>query len=86
MLHILPERIYQRGKRRIYYQASPPEAGKDVTVSLASPNMKKTIVTLMEFGHGLYYFDFDFVDLGDYIGTFFENGEVMGSGIFRIAL
>lgn len=86
MLSILPERIFKRGKRRIYYQASQYKTGEEIIVIFTTPNMQESSIILKEFGYGLYYFDFDFKQIGDHIGIFFENEEVVGSSIFRIAL
>jgi len=83
---LLPERIYRRSWRRVYYQTVGLKTEICVKVRIVDSSMKEFFVNLKEFGYGLYYFDFDFSSLGDYVGTFFEDEKPIGSAVFRIAL
>lgn len=88
MLNIeeISQHIYQRGLRRLYYRSKKLKTGKEVSVIIYSPELDYSTYMFTELGYGVYYCDYDFCDLGNYVVIYFENGVQTGIGIYRISL
>jgi len=81
--------IYPLGKNRIFYRPQGFIVGLLLTVDMINPRLKldnqnsnNDKLELIEFGDGLYYFDYLFSLEGTYIGTFYENGVKKTSQAF----
>lgn len=81
--------IYPLGKNRIFYRPQGFVEGLIVTVDMIDPRLKLNnqndnddMIMLIEFGEGLYYFDYSFSLEGTYIGIFYENGKKRTSQAF----
>ena len=87
MIVDFPNRVVPKGTRRFFYTSKNYIEGVVVKVILVTPNLKELApIILTEFGHGLYYFEYKFEMIGNYIGMFFENDEHVGEAIFQISL
>jgi hypothetical protein len=87
MLLQIPNQVFPQGFKRLFYQSAKLVEGKEVTVLLRKPNLTCVpTATLSELGNGLYCLKYNFDEIGDYVGTFFEDGEPTGSAIFRVSL
>lgn len=75
---------YKRGTNRIFYQ--PPDfAAAVVTAYFYTPKLVQTnVYTFTQLEPGLYYLDFKFEDIGDYIGVFYENGIKKHTRVFKV--
>jgi len=87
MMTNISEFIYQRGIQRIFYSTKNSVAGKIVTMKSYCPLLNcLPIDTFTEIGDGLYYLDFNFEKIGNYIATLYENGVVIGTIVYRCKL
>lgn len=77
--------LYTTGINRIVYRAESFVAGKVVTAHFWSPTLvKSALQTFTEVELGLYYLDYNFANMGTYLGLFYENGVAKASGVFRV--
>jgi len=78
---------YTKGVNRIWYRASAFASDKNVKVRLRKPNgVLLEYVSIPESeDEGIYYLDFDFNELGQWLGIFYENEEKMTSSVFHIS-
>lgn len=81
--------IYPLGKNTIFYRPQGFTEGLTVTVDMVDPDLENhngIILTELEktseFDGGLYYFEYNFIKEGTYIGIFYEEGEKVTSQAF----
>lgn len=87
MITEFPNSVTIKGTRRFFYTSNNYIEGIIVKLILITPNLKELLpITLTEFKYGLYYFEYEFKMIGNYVGIFFENDEHVGETIFRISL
>jgi hypothetical protein len=75
---------YKRGPNRIFYQ---PTAFQDidVTIYFYNPALEKTdIYNFTKLEEGLYYLDYDFEEIGEYVGIIFESGVKKKTSVFKV--
>jgi len=77
---------YIKGVNKIWYRASGFASGKDVKVKFRKPNgVLLDYVSIPEtIDEGIYNSDFDFNELGQWLGVFYEDGKKVTSSIFNI--
>ena len=76
---------YLVGTNRIVYRSTNFGEGLDIFVDLYCPDgLRKPSIPLIEIGEGLYYFRYNFSDVGIYTGIFYEDGVKKISQNFRI--
>ena len=76
---------YPLGVNNIVYKAKEFQAGLTVTIKLRDPDVELVAsLTLTELGDGVYFFPFDFEEIGIYCGVFFEDGVPTQFAAFRI--
>ncbi|MHA1883070.1 MAG: hypothetical protein ACTSUO_08500 [Candidatus Thorarchaeota archaeon] len=76
---------YSFGSNRIFYRSASFKEGLQVSVDLLSPNLiVHKGISLVEVGSGIYYFDYDFLQEGVWVGIFYENGVKKTSQNFLI--
>ena len=71
--------IYNNEVIRLWYQAAGFGSGKAVTVVMRHPNgTLDSQISLIESDiTGAYYFDFDFNELGQWLGVFYEDSMLV---------
>jgi len=76
---------YLLGGNRIIYKSMNFQEGLEVFVDLYRPDFTRELsIILTELGDGLYYFEYNFSQVGVYTGIFYENGEKKISQNFKI--
>ena len=76
---------YLIGTNRIVYRSTNFDVDLHVFVDLYRPNgLRVPSIILTEMGEGLYFFRYDFFDMGVYTGIFYEDGYKKTSQNFRI--
>lgn len=76
---------YFVGSNRIIYKSTAFKEGLAIFVDLLRPDMsREPSIVLTEIGDGLYYFEYNFLEVGVYTGIFYENGVKKISQNFRI--
>lgn len=77
---------YIKGVNKIWYRASGFAGGKNVKMRLLKPDgMHLEAVSIPESEDaGMYSVDFDFNELGQWLGIFYEDEKKMSSSVFNI--
>jgi len=80
----MPE-VFKLGVERLIYKSRNFLAGKNVTSRIWNPSLEQSsLLSLTEIGQGVYYLDFNFTSKGTYFGVFYEEGEAVSFGIWRV--
>lgn len=78
---------YPLGQNRLIYKAPGFTTGISISVIMWSPStVKSASLPLTELEEGFYYFDFNFSEVGPWIGLFYENGAKVLSHVFRVGV
>jgi len=77
---------YKRGTNRLFYQPSNFHDAV-ITAYFYTPKLVKTeTYTFTKIEDGLYYLDYKFDDIGEYLGVFFEDDIKTASLVFKVEL
>lgn len=77
---------YSIGVNRIFYRSTGFKSGIDVTCDLFFPNLSCINgILLNELRDGIYFFDYNFNQIGFYLGVFLENNVKKESRSFQIS-
>lgn len=77
---------YKRGVNRLFYQPSSFHSAV-VEAYFYTPKLVKTETYIFtELENGLYYLDYKFEDIGEYLGIFFEDSIKIASKVFKVEL
>lgn len=74
------------GVNRVWYRAAKFSTDIDVTVRFRKPDdtLVEPISVPESEDEGVYYLDYDFNELGQWLGVFFEGGLKTSSSVFHI--
>ena len=77
---------YIKGVNKIWYRASGFASGKDIKVRLRRPNgvLLEDVSIPESIDEGIYNTDFDFDELGQWLGVFYEDTVKKTSSVFNI--
>ena len=78
--------VFSTGVNRVWYRAAEFATDVDITVKFRKPD--GTLVGLVSVPEseddGVYYLDYDFNELGQWLGVFFEGDLKTSSSVFHI--
>jgi len=76
--------VYRLGKNRIYYQTGD-FSSKIITCKFIFPDGEEGPIQSFEsIAAGIYYLDYEFEVLGDYLGIFYENSALKATRTFKV--
>ena len=76
---------YIVGNNRLWYKSKAFKEGLFVTVDFTSPSLQEWgDLAFTEKSNGLYYLEFRFDEVGDWIATVYENGEKVFCQVYNV--
>ena len=77
---------FHTGMNRVWYRAAGFVTGKNIEVKFRKPNgtLTNLVVVPESEDEGIYYLDYDFDELGQWLGIFYEDSVKTTSSIFHI--